>query len=954
MKKFHFSVRLITILLAICTQISTAQNPKNNSATGFFNTTSFDKTIPAPETVIGLPTGLNTTKYSPNHAYSQVIRHKAISYDALLKYMQKLAKTSNRVILTEYGKSHEGRTLYHLTITSPANHKNLNNIKSHNAKLADPRKLTDKDDPAVIIKKIPAVAWLGYSIHGDELSSTDAAMYIAYKLAADTDKKTTTLLDQLIINIVPLMNPDGRERYLSQLHQLSGIIENSDYQAMQHRGLWSRGRGNHYLFDLNRDWLIFEHPETRTLAKAIQSWNPHLLVDSHEMGGLNTYLFDPPSEPINSNLSPQNVPWRTRFSADQAAAFNSFGWSYYTREWYTDWGPFYTSSWANLLGSVGLLYEQARANGADVKQYTGHVTTYRQTVHHHIVSSFANLETLRKNRQQIMLDFHEDRKWAVNDTGDDAKVFLVPPTKYPNTKFMQAIANHGIEVQFAGTPFKAHGVIDINGNKQDYMQFPAQTAIIRSNQPHRRLLQSILDFDPKLKDQALEYERRQIEKHNGSHLYDVSSWNLAMACNVKAYWADVVGEDIPQVVGEDIPQMEKCCGTIYIDQLRNAKYGYLIELDSGEVYKALVTLFENNCNPRIATKPFTLNKRKFKAGTVILRKHENPKDLYNILKAVCQDYCIEIIPTDSALVNAGTDLGGPRMQLLQQPRVAIASQWPVSSYSFGSVWHLLDHDTHLRTSPFNIQYLSGIDLRKYNVLILPNSRSLASVLDDGAIQKIKRWVEAGGTLIALGNSAAFAANEKSALSSVKLKRDVLDKLDEYSDALDKERNARSATVDPKLVWGEASEKEEPSNESSPAKKNPEALKRTDQWQRMFSPSGVFLSADIDPEHWLGFASGDNLPVMFYGSSAFMSKYPIATPVRFSDKDNLRLSGLLWPEAKERIAGSAYATVENKGHGQIILFAADPTYRAWLAGAERLFLNAVILGPGMGTSPPVPW
>ncbi|MHC4596483.1 MAG: M14 family metallopeptidase, partial [Planctomycetota bacterium] len=308
--------------------------------TPFVESANYDPDVPAPESIIG-------------HAVAE----KAVRYPVLIRYLQTLVKASERATLTAYGKTYEGRTLYYLTITSRANHKRLDQIRTNNAKLSDPRKLRASEQARRrLINTLPAVAWMNYSIHGDELSSTDAAMYIAYHLAAAKDQATAKLLEQVVVHINPLVNPDGRERYLSHLQQLTGVVSSPDLQSMQHQALWSRGRGNHYLFDLNRDWLVHVHPEVRALAEVILPWNPHLLVDSHEQGAYDTYLFDPPADPINIHLSPKLLDWRKRFGADQAEAFNRYGWSYYTRGWYSEWSPIYTNAWANMQGSIGLLY----------------------------------------------------------------------------------------------------------------------------------------------------------------------------------------------------------------------------------------------------------------------------------------------------------------------------------------------------------------------------------------------------------------------------------------------------------------------------------------------------------------------------------------------------------------------------------------------------------------------
>jgi hypothetical protein len=391
-----------------------------------------------------------------------------------------------------------------------------------------------------------------------------------------------------------------------------------------------------------------------------------------------------------------------------------------------------------------------------------------------------------------------------------------------------------------------------------------------------------------------------------------------------------------------------------------SNYGYLVDFRDSAVYSVLVSLFENKCHPRIATKPFRFEGREYKEGTVLLRGHENPDNLFETVQKTAANSGTIIRSVDSALAEDGPDLGARKFSLLAAPRVAIASQWPIRSTSFGSIWYLLDHQLRLRCSPINIQNISRIDLRKYNVLVLPDSSNLDRVLNDKAVEKLKRWVEGGGTLIAVGSSAAFAAGKDRGLSAVRLKRDVLDKLAEYAEAVERERNARDVKIDPNQIWGtEVTEVKTAAEttkkpEEPKAKPDIEKLKRTDEWRRIFSPRGPFLTGTVNAEHWLGFGLNEKLPVMLRGSNAFMSKHPVETVLRLADKNELRLSGLLWPEATERLQDTAFATVESVGRGQLILFANDPTYRMWLPGVQRLFLNAILLGPGMGTSQPLPW
>jgi hypothetical protein len=900
-----------------------------------------DPGIPTPQSVIGHTVG-----------------RAAVRYERLVRYLRALAEASDLVTLTPYAESHEGRTLYYLTITSAANHDRLEAIRADSAKLADPRRLRGAAEAERILDELPAVAWLAYSIHGDELSSTDAAVEVAYQLVAGSDDATDRLRDELVILIDPLQNPDGRERYLSQLQTLTGKVANPDYQAMQHRGLWSAGRGNHYLFDLNRDWLMQVHPETRGRAAAILSWNPHLVVDSHEMGGLDTYLFDPPREPYNVHLSQENLAWRRRFSAEQAAAFDRYGWSYYTQEWYEEWYPGYTNAWANLLGAIGILYEQASVNAASVKQAAGRTLTYAEAVNHHVVSSFANLASLRTHRRGVLADYLADRRWAVSAEGPFNETFLVPPSddRPRRDRFIELLRRQGIELAVTEEPVDAADVVDLQGRRSEARTFPPGTILVRSRQPHRRLLHAILGFDPHMSDAFLTEERKEIENRRGSRVYDITAWSVPLAFGLEAFWAGGV-EDGAGDRGEVGPERRQGLEG-------EASYGYLIDGRDSDVYRALTALLETDCKPRIATKPFTFAGRRYLRGTVLLRRHENPETLPGILGQLADELTVDIRAVDTALSEKGPDLGGQRFDLLHPPRVAIASQWPVATTSFGSTWYLADERLGLRASPINIQNLRSIDLRKYNVLVLPHvwsSSRLAAVLDKASVTKIKDWVRSGGTLIAMGGAAVFVADKDRSLSGVRLKRDVLDQLAAYDEALERERAAREISVDPDLVWSvpAAEEAKEPgAEEEAKADAKPqrdvEALRRADEWSRLFSPRGVIVNCTIDREHWLSFGLDDELPVLIAGGHAYMSKHPVATPARLSDEADLRLAGLLWPEARKRWAGTAYATVERVGSGQIVLFASDPFFRGYFEGSGRLLLNAMILGPGLGTSQPVPW
>jgi hypothetical protein len=508
-------------------------------------------------------------------------------------------------------------------------------------------------------------------------------------------------------------------------------------------------------------------------------------------------------------------------------------------------------------------------------------------------------------------------------------------------RFITLLDRNAIEYSFAQESVHISGATDIWGNKTGALELPVGTLVVKSAQPHRRVMHLFLRFDIRPDNDFLKIEREELEKGEESRLYDVTAWNFPMAYGLESYWVDTV-TDVKVGSEAPMPTPES------IDWKRKPKYGYVVDFSSAAVYDVMVRLFDQDCHLRVATEPFDLDGQHYQPGALMLRGHENPDNLSEILQKLARDFDVTIRPAQTASVGkVGPDLGGPKFVLLHAPRVALLADG--MSNAFGAVWHLMDYRLKMRVSPIE----SGSDLRKYNVLVLPESGTVS--------EDVKKWVAEGGTLIALGRSAFGIASGKD-ISSVRMRRDVLDELALYEEDLQREQQADAIEIDFDDLWGDepgtpakkVSDAEKAQEEKSAPSISGEELKRLDAWQRRFSPFGVFLKASIDERQWIGFGLGKFLPVMAAGSRVMMSKRPADTPVRLVDEDNLRLSGLLWPEARQRLANSAFATVESYGRGQVILFASNPTHRGWYPGMERLFLNSVLLGPGMGTDQGVPW
>ncbi|MBN1301629.1 MAG: hypothetical protein JW995_10480 [Melioribacteraceae bacterium] len=901
----------------------------------FYPDGTYDAKIPKVEDVLGFKPGSHP-----------------IRYVEMVQYLTRLAESSPLVTLHQEGETHQGRKLYYMIITSGRNRNQLETIRSNILRLSDPRKISNKEADE-IIKNSPAVALMMYSIHGNETSGTDAGIQLAYQLAAGTDDLTKKLLEDLVIIIYPSENPDGRERFLSQVETWSGKVPNSDVQSMPHSGVWPSGRTNHYHFDLNRDWFILSQPESRARVKLMQEWNPQLVVDAHEMGSYSSFLFNPPREPINPYMDFRIRNWWKVFAQDQAGAFDRYGWSYYTREWLEEWFPGYGSSYPSYFGAVAILYEQARTSGIEIKRPDGTMLTFADAVHHQFISSISNLSTAAKNRKKLLSDFYEIKKDAVNKNREDGiKTFIINPDKNVSrtNRLIEILLSHGIEVYKTQKEISAADAVNY-WNEKAKSNFPSGSVVIPVQQPAQPLINAVMEFDTRMDNKFLKSERESIEKGEGTRLYEVSSWSLPIAFGVDAYAS---GEELRSDL-KLINKPESAEGKFEND---NSSYGYLIKYEEDNSVKALITLLENDVKVRSALKPFKVEGNSYDRGTLLIRNTENPSLDKNILKKIAADNVIQITGVNTALSQSGPDLGADQFPLLVQPRIAVLTGTSISLYNYGTIMHLLDDELRIRVTTLNADYFSRYDLRKYNVLIVPSyyggSQSFKDSFGKTGIKKLNDWVNNGGTLIAIGRSAESMADTTVNISKVRLRRQVISRLDEFADALKAELSYKKISIDSLAIWEGQEIKVEDKKEDKIAK--PDVIKLLDQDNKFkrYMPQGAIVKINLNPEHWLCFGLPDKVPALYTSSHVLLSKSPVQTAARIADVKDIRVSGLLWHEAKYRMANASYLTRESLGNGQLILFADEPTFRSYFESTERLFLNSLLLGPGFGTNQTVEW
>lgn len=957
MKSLTLELLAVPLLLGCTAPATAAQSeplPRNPARTGpirfgdpqelaysapFFAGASYDAKFTTPDAVLGQTHG------------SRLAHHAEI-----LACFRAWAAESPRVRVETFARTHEGRELVWAAISSPQNLARLDSIRADLAKLADPRGLSEAEAQRILAG--PAVAWMGYSIHGDELSGADAALALGYHLVADTGRETARLLDELVIVIDPCLNPDGRERIVAMVEQSAGLTPNLDYDSM-HRGRWPWGRGNHYLFDMNRDWMAGSQPETRGRWQAVLSFSPQLFVDAHEMGSNDTFLFYPQARPHNPELPPRFTEWHRRYAEGASRAFDENGWAYYTREWADAWGPFYSDSWAAMTGAIGILYEQARTAGFALRRDSGAILTYRQAVHHQATASWANLETLAAHRAEALRDYLANgRRNVAADTPGNERMLVVLPhgNLRREEEFLRTLLGQGIQVERAEEEFEAASVVHAEGEHAATRTFPAGSWLVRARQPARQRVRAFLDFDVRYDAPSLLKEREELERKGQSKAYDVTSWSLPLAYDLDAAWCDA-----RDVRSTPLTKVELARAELPLTVPDPAPVAWIVDATNDDCLAFAARALELGLAVHASDEAFTAAGRTFARGSLLVRRSENPgsaAEVWKSVRAAAEFARVEAVPATTGLAPdlEQADLGGQHFRLLARPRVALLANMPVAPDAYGHLWHHLDQRVGVPFTILDAQTLGSYDLRRYNVLVVPPA--YGGVLADHE-DALASWVENGGTLIACDSAAAELTAGALGLSAVKLRQDALEELESYAKVVERERAARNVVIDEAALWNPPAEEPAPTTggeapEAKSTKEPPKVTAEDDRHARLFSPSGVTLRASVNEDSWITAGVDPTLPVLVSGSDVFLAKPPVTTAVRLDPAATLRLSGLLWPEARARLADSSWLTVERKGHGQVILFASAPAFRGYQLASARLFANAVVLGPGLGASQPAGW
>ena len=814
---------------------------------------SYDPSIPRPETVIGHPLG-----------------HRIARNDLLVAYMRTIANLSPRITVEDIALTHEGRPILGLTITSPENHARIDEIKAAHVALSDPESAQE------VSEDMPVITWLNYGVHGAEVSSTDSSMAVAYHLAAAQGPEIEETLENSVIILIAVFNPDGNSRMSAWNHMNGGYVSVSDPEHRLHNTFWPGGRTNHYWFDLNRQWLIIQHPEPRGWVAKFHEWRPNITVDYHEMGSASTYYFHPGAPERTFPYIPERSMELLDLVADRPRSWlDSEQRLYFHEEGFDNYYIGKGSTYPHMHASMGMLFEQASSVGLidtphGLLSFQDNIRTQYRTSLEMIRAGLEMKDELlqyqRKfSRETAELAAEDDiRAYVFSSPGDDARAYHA----------IDILNRHQIQVNRL-----AEDVVI------DDMFYPAEDSyIVRTGQPQYRMVKALFELITEFEDETF---------------YDVSAWTLPLAFDFDfspLSARELRGNLLGELISAEFPA---------VPAPTTASYAYLFDWSNYYAPRALYRLIDAGVLPKVATQPITISSNgetvSLPAGAILVPLGWQGGDLsdneiHALMGMIAEEDGIEVYPVNSGRTpQTGMDLGSRNFANIPLPKVLLLVGEGVAPYDAGEVWHHLDARMDIPTHMVDKRDLDGLDLHKYTHLVLVggNHSDLESVKDN-----IDDWVLDGGTLIGIRQGARWA----------------------HDNILYQSASVSSSDHNSEIERFDYSEKNE--------------IEAQD------IIGGAIFAGDLDITHPIGFGIDNrNIASQRNTLIAFdPPENPWATLIEIPE--NALLSGFASSENQEALAGKAMAIAERRGRGSVILFADNPNFRAYFFGTNKLFTNSL--------------
>ena len=661
-----------------------------------------NKNIPEPHDVLGF----NIGEWHVNH-------------DKLINYLTKLSKSSKKIKIENRGYTYENRPLVLLTVSSEKNLSRLEELRKSHINLSRGN-ITNYD-----FKKMPAVVYQGFSVHGNEASGSNAAILLAYYLASSSDEKILELLDNLIILIDPSLNPDGLQRFSQWVNSQRSKVQNPDNFEREYNEVWPGGRTNHYWFDLNRDWLTVQLNESKARILSFNKWLPNILTDHHEMGKDQTFFFQPgiPSS-VNPLISIKNQDLTYKISTFHAKELDKIGSLYYSKEDYDDFFLSKGSAYPDINGGIGILFEQASSRGYSQDTDNG-LLTFPFSIRNQFKTALSTLRAANALKDELL----EYQMWFFKSSKLEAKKMKKKGIVFGNQKdisstykLIDVLKFHDINIHRLKKDLKLNGKIYSTD----------KSFVVPLDQEKFKVIQAIFNKQKKFKD---------------STFYDVSTWTIPLAFDVnyeKISDTDLIGDMIK--------------GNLEINtkDLKKADYAYIFETHGYFYPKALYQILDKGLRAKVSMKNFQINNKSFDYGTIMVpvqNQNLNPNDIHRLLSQVSTESKINIYETNTGFSEQGIDLGSRNFKTIKKPKIGLLVGDGVRSYDAGEIWYIMDTQYNIPITKIDSRILERLNFENYTHLIFP---SFNGDLSDVIIKKIKSWVENGGTLIMYRDAIKWA------------------------------------------------------------------------------------------------------------------------------------------------------------------------------------------------------
>jgi hypothetical protein len=669
--------------------------------------TSYLPGIPTPRAVMGVDIG-----------------ERHIRPDEIVEYVRIVAEASDRVIMGTHGRTYQGRPLVHAIITSPANHARLEQIREANLRLSeDPRSVSDAE-----LATMPTIIYMGYSVHGNEASGSDAGILTLHHLAAGEGPGVQAILDQTVVILDPSLNPDGRARFVNWVTGNRGRVPTIDSQDREHNEPWPNGRTNHYLFDLNRDWLPSQHPESQGRVEIFHRWRPQLHTDFHEMGGGATFFFQPgvPSRD-NPNTPQHTIDLTMDVARFHAANLDAIGELYYAQESFDDFYYGKGSTYPDVHGAVGILFEQASSRALRASTPLG-ILPYTETVRNQFATSLSTLQAGVELRERLLANQRRHyaeipafvaatptKGWLVSLEGDRTRA----------QELAQMLQRSRIRIHELTSTVTRDGVTFR----------PGSAFLVPLDQPQARLVHGALERRTEFAD---------------SLFYDVSTWTMTLAFGVPS--AELAS--LPAgLMGAELGPVALDGGAV---RGGRASYAYLMEWNRFYAPRALNRFLEAGILPRVTYTPFTIRTAEgtvleVERGSILIPleyrlegARYTPEDVHRLVQEAAREDHVVIHALNSGWPGGEVWPGGAATRVLDLPRVALLAGRGSASYAVGEAWHLLNERMGIPVSLVDVADVGGLDLSHYNTVVVAGN---LGGMSEAASRNLAEWVRGGGLLV---------------------------------------------------------------------------------------------------------------------------------------------------------------------------------------------------------------